>query len=118
MMSPPFQWQVVQAVLDPVEGSEQGGARPVVIVSRETANRRLPIITVAPLTTHRPPRQIYPSEVLLAAGKGGQPNESRVIAHQLRTISKSRVVYSYGWITDEVVREQIRAAIRTHLDLD
>ena len=41
-------WQVR---LDPVEGSEQGGTRPVVIISNDVLNRALPVVTVAVMTT-------------------------------------------------------------------
>jgi mRNA-degrading endonuclease toxin of MazEF toxin-antitoxin module len=35
---------VYDARLDPVEGSEQGGTRPVVIVSRDAINAHSPVV--------------------------------------------------------------------------
>lgn len=113
----PLQWSVFQAKLDPVVGSEQAGERPVLVVSCEVVNEALPIVTVLPLTVRKPGRRIYPSEVLLEAGEAGQPWDSIVLAHQVRTISKARLGAPYGAIEREALRERVRAALRIHLDL-
>ena len=42
------------ARLDPVEGSEQGGTRPVVIVSRDAILGGSTVASITPLTTFRP----------------------------------------------------------------
>ncbi|MBM3745939.1 MAG: type II toxin-antitoxin system PemK/MazF family toxin, partial [Acidobacteria bacterium] len=44
---------VYDARLDPVEGPEQSGSRPVVIVSRDVINASSPIVSAAPCTTYR-----------------------------------------------------------------
>ena len=62
---------VYVARLDPVEGSEQGGTRPVIIVTRDAINRNSQAVVVVPCTSHRPGRHIYPSQALLAAPEGG-----------------------------------------------
>lgn len=89
----------------------------MLVVSSEAVNEVLPIVTVLPLTVRRPGRRIYPSEVLLEAGVAGQPWDSIVLAHQIHTISKGRLGPPYGDVSDETLREQVRAAIRIHLDL-
>ncbi|MDY0392373.1 MAG: type II toxin-antitoxin system PemK/MazF family toxin [Candidatus Bipolaricaulis sp.] len=108
---------MVRAKLDPVVGSEQAGERPVLVVSCEAVNETLPIVTVLPLTVLKPGRRIYPSEVVLEAGVAGQPWDSIILAHQIRTISKVRLGPPYGAISSEAIRERVRAAIRIHLDL-
>src|SRR5947208_2073277 len=117
MVSGPYQWKVVHAALDPVRGSEQAGDRPVIIVSRESLNRSLTIVGAIPLSTFRLGRRIYSSEVLIPAGRAGQPNDSIVMAHQLRTIAKERLLRTYGSLDDDRLREEVRAAIRIYLDL-
>ena len=112
-----FQWRLFRAQLDPVAGGEQAGKRPVLVVSHEVINEALPIVTVLPLTTYRPGRHIYPSEVLLDPGVAGQPHPSLVLAHQIRTISKARLGTLYGTLHDEDLRERVRGAMRIHLDL-
>ncbi len=111
-----FQWAVVEATLDPVRGSEQAGRRPVLVVSNEPFNQAMPSLTVLPLTSTQ--RRLYPAEVLLPKGQGGQPRDSIVLAHQIRTIAKERVVGLFGYLEDEPIRQRVRDAIRTHLDLD
>ena len=63
--------EVYEARLDPTEGSEQAGSRPVIIVSRDAINTASPIVIVVPCTTYRPGRRLYPSQVLLHAPDGG-----------------------------------------------
>ena len=118
MIEAPFQWQVALAEFDPVRGSEQAGLRPVLIFSNEAVNRPLPIVTVLPLTTHREGRRIYATEALLPANAAGQPRDSVVMAHKIRTITKGRLRRSYGWVRDDGLRGQIQAAMRVHLDLE
>ncbi len=108
-------WAVVLAFLDPVVGSEQGGRRPVLVISNEVTNQILPNLTVLPLTSIQ--RQLYPTEVLLPAGAGGQSFDSIIMAHQIRTISKQRVDKLYGYVRDPAIRAQIHGAIVQHLDL-
>jgi hypothetical protein len=57
--------EVYDARLDPTEGSEQAGSRPVIIVSRDSINAASPVILAVPCTTYRPDRRLYPSQVLL-----------------------------------------------------
>jgi mRNA interferase MazF len=110
-----FQWAVYEANLDPVAGAEQKGMRPVLIVSNEEFNQAMPNVSVLPLTSTR--RRLYPSELLLPAGKAGQPSESIVMAHQIRTISKQRLGRLLGHLHDAQLRHEVRQAIEEHLDL-
>jgi mRNA interferase MazF len=113
---PPLQWTVVEADLDPVRGSEQRGRRPVLVVSEEAFNQAMPSVTVLPLTATD--RSLYPSEVMLPAHAAGQPRDSIVMAHQIRTISKKRLGRVYGQVVDGSLREAIRTALTEHLDPD
>ena len=118
MSSDNLQWLLFRASLDPATGSEQAGTRPVLVVSREVINRALPIVAVVPLTRRKPGRRIYPTEVLLPAGVAGQPEESIVLAHQVRTISARRLGAPYGELTDSALRAAVREALSVYLDLD
>jgi len=112
-----MQWTVFRARLDPTEGSEQAGTRPVLVVSREVINQALPIVGVVPLTRRKPGRRIYSTEVLLPAGAAGQPEDSIAMAHQIRTISRDRLGTPYGQVVDPDLRNSIREAIRIYLDV-
>ena len=113
---PVFQWAVMEANLDPVAGAEQKGTRPVLIVSNEEFNQEMPNVTVLPLTSTK--RHLYPSEVFLPQGKAGQPLDSIIMAHQIRTISKQRLKGLLGYLEDPQLRDEVCAAIKEHLNLD
>ncbi len=62
--------QIHNARLDPTEGSEQAGARPVIIMSRNAINDNSTLLLAVPCSTYRG-RRLYPSQVLLQAPDGG-----------------------------------------------
>ena len=113
---PAFQWAVMEANLDSVTGSEQKGIRTVLIVSNEEFNQAISNVTVLPLTSTR--RNLYPSEVFLPKGKAGQPADSIIMAHQIRTISKRRLRDLVGYLEDAKLQYEVREAIKEHLDLE
>jgi mRNA-degrading endonuclease toxin of MazEF toxin-antitoxin module len=43
--------------------------------------------------------------------------ESLVLAHQIRTIDKGRLVKGIGAVADQALRGSIEEALRVHLDL-
>jgi len=112
-----YQWGVFWAEFDPTKGSEQAGKRPVLVVSVEEVNHALPIVTILSITSVKPGRKVYPTEVYLKAEDTGLPKESIVMAHQIRSISKERLGAKCGNIEEKAIREQIRNVIRTYLDL-
>jgi mRNA interferase MazF len=112
---PTFQWAVMEASLDPVAGAEQKGTRPILIVSNEEFNQAMPNVTILPLTSTQ--RHLYPSEVLLAEGKAGQPMGSIIMAHQIRTISKQRLGRLLGYLNDLQIQHDVHEAIKEHLGI-
>ena len=111
-----LQWAVIRANLGPAIGTEQKGTRPVLIVSNEDYNQAIPNVTVLPLTSTK--RRLYPSEIPLPEGKAGQPLESIIMAHQIRTISKKRLGRSLGHLDDPQIRDEIHRDIKEHLDME
>ena len=63
-------------------------------------------------------RCLYPCEVFLASGRAGQPLDSIIMAHQVRTISKQRLGRLLGYLDDAQLRREVRASIKGHLDLE
>ena len=111
-----YQWAVIEANLDPVVGAEQKGTRPVLVISNEEYNQIVGNVTVLPLTsTHR---RLYPSEVFLPKGKAGQPLDSIIMAHQIRTISKQRLGKLSGYLNDSQLRNEVHEAVNQHLDME
>jgi mRNA interferase MazF len=101
--------------LDPVEGSEQGGTRPVLVVSSDLLNDPLPVVTVAVITSRKTER-VFPTEVLIDPPEGGLTQRSKVLLYQTRTISKTRATEVLGALSAETIR-LVDAALRRALDL-
>jgi mRNA interferase MazF len=102
--------------LDPVEGSEQGGSRPVIVVSRNSINANSPTVLAIPCTTYRPGKRIYVTQVLISAPEGGLSADSIALAEQVRILSKSRFGDYRGSLSSEIM-EQISTALALALDL-
>lgn len=113
---PPRRGEVHFARLDPTEGSEQAGTRPVVVVSREAINRYSPVIVVCPLTdvVHVP--KLYPSDVRVQAPEGGLSKDSVVLTGQVRAIAKSRLLKRLGELGPDTMK-QVEQALKITLNL-
>jgi mRNA interferase MazF len=116
MMSPVLRGDVFIAKLDPVEGSEQGGTRRVVVVSRASLNKYSPVVCVCPITDAANKKRIYPSHVPIPAGVGGQTIDGIVVCEQVRTINKTRLLEQKGKFERDVMT-RIDAALKIALDL-
>ena len=104
-------WSIWLANLDPIIGSEQGKTRPVLIISDNQINKLLPVVNVLPITSRKPKRIIYPNESLVEKGKYGLKKESIVLAYQIRTLDKIRLIVHYGEISDVVKQTEILNAL-------
>ena len=112
----PLRGEVFMANLEPSEGSEQGGTRPVVVVSRDALNRFSPVVVVCSITDAANKKKIYPSHVKVAAGVGGLRLDSIVVCEQVRAISKTRLKDQVGKF-DKSVMTSVEAALKITLDL-
>jgi len=113
-----YRWGIFKARVGIGSGSEQQGIRAVLVISDEDFNRVMPVVTILPLTSLKPGRKVYPNEVLLPKGLGGLPRPSLVLAHQIRTIAKDRLVGLYGYLDDADVQGTIQHALRIHLAME
>lgn len=112
-----MRWRVYLANLDPTRGSEQRGTRPVVVVSYEGFNRVMPVVTVLPMTSLKPGRRVYSNEAKLPRNSCGLRRESLVLAHQIRTVDKARLLKAIGIVSDQALRVDITQAVCVHLEL-
>ena len=81
--------EVYYADLNPIKGSEQGGFRPVLIVSNDIGNRNSPTVIVAAVSSKAKKMEL-PTHCPLPQ-QGGLPLTSIVMLEQLRTIDKIRL---------------------------
>jgi mRNA interferase MazF len=115
-MPPVLRGDVFIAILDPVEGSEQGGTRRVVVVSRDALNKHSPVVCICPITDADNKKRVYPSHVQIPAGAGGLVIDSIVVCEQVRTISKARLRDFKGKFEKHFMT-RIDAALKIALDL-
>ncbi len=108
--------EIYDACLDPTEGSEQAGIRPVIIVSRDAINAASPVMLTVPCTTYRIGRRIYPSQVLLHAPDGGLERDSVAMAEQVRALAKTRFLQFRGMLSP-LSLQQLERALLIALDL-
>ncbi len=108
--------EVYDARLEPVEGSEQGGTRPVIIVSRDVINAYSPVVLAVPCTTYQSGKKVYPTQVLIKAPEGGLINNSIAMADQVRVLSKERLLHLRGILKQETI-EKLNQALLIAMDL-
>lgn len=112
-------WDVLLVELEPREASEQGGARPALVVSNDGFNRHFPLLTVLPLSRSSGKRRpVYDFEVLVPAGAAGNPDESIIMPQQVRTVSRAVVSGRLGSLIDPVLREAVEERLFDHLGVD
>jgi len=94
---------IYRADLDPVVGSEQGGVRPVVIIQNNMGNLHSPTVIVAAVTA-RMKKPSLPVHVLITAEESGLARDSVVLAEQVRTLEKTRLIRYLGTLPDEAMQ--------------
>ena len=102
--------EVWWVIFDPSVGGEIKKKRPAVIVSNDVSNKFLNRVQVVPLTSKTD--HLYPSEALVVL----EGKESKAMADQLATVSKSRLFRRAGILSPEDMRK-IEEAIKIQLDI-
>lgn len=96
-------------------GSEQGGCRPVLLIQNNVGNYYGPTLIVAPITSRFAKKANQPTHFSLV-GVDNLTNPSMVLAEQILTIDKSRVIKYLGKASDEQMK-RIDEAIMVSLGL-
>ncbi len=89
---------VYWADLNPVIGSEQGGLRPVLVLSHNVFNERSGTVIAVALTS-QPQRAGYPLTLELSGTK--LPKKSWVKISQIRTLSVKRIRKKISKVSEE-----------------
>lgn len=76
--------------LDPIVGREQGGVRPVLVVSSDKVNGAPLVVTVVPGTDGRNVRTDREHSVRVAPADSGLPRETVFLCFQVRALDPSR----------------------------
>ncbi len=98
----PAQGEVWLTRFDPVEGHEQGGQRPALIISNDRFNR-LPsgLCILVPTTTRD---RGIPFHLRVEPPEGGLDRDSFLLCDQPRTMSTTRLLRRLGVVDEEIVR--------------
>lgn len=115
MSRPIARGAVVTVRFDPAVGREIRKTRPAVVVSNDAACRFDAVVQVVPVT-RLPERDLRPYEARIASKSSGVDRPSRLVANQVRTISKERIGDVLG-ILDEEERRALDGALRVQLGL-
>jgi mRNA interferase MazF len=96
--------EIVWADLDPTRGHEQGGQRPVLVISHDVFNERSGTV-IAMAITSQPQRAGFPLTVELATGN--LPKRSWVKISQIRTLSTQRLGTKVGRVSAEELEQLV-----------
>lgn len=83
--------QIYFANLNPTQGREQAGYRPVLVVSSDAINLQPLVVTVVVGTDARNVPRDYPTNVRVTAKETGLPRDTVFLCFQIRSINHSRL---------------------------
>lgn len=86
------------ADLNPVVGSEESGIRPVLVVQNDIGNRYSPTVIVAAVTSKLKKPKL-PTHIQIEADETSLPQNSMVLAEQIRTLDKKRLKQKVGQLS-------------------
>ena len=101
--------EIYWADLQPVRGHEQGGIRPVLVLSHDLFNDRSGTV-IAVAITSQPQRAGYPLTWRIPSG--ALPKESWVKISQLRTLSTERLGNRLGRLSDRDVEQIVNGLLQ------
>jgi mRNA interferase MazF len=96
------QKEIYLAKLNPVVGREQGGVRPVVVVSGSMVNENLDLCIVCPITSIV--KDFFTCVVVRKSALNCLDKDSEVLTFQIKAVSKSRLLKKMGEVSDEEFR--------------
>ena len=99
---------IYYANLNPVIGSEQGGTRPVLIISNDVGNKHSPTVIVAPITSRVHTKAKLPTHTLIKDFEGLDKN-SIILFEQIRTIDKQRLRKYVGMLSTVIMARADKA---------
>ena len=119
-LGPVRRWDILWADLEPIVGREQAGTRrPVLIVSSNLFSTSTQLVVIVPLTAREgKTRRFYPFEIALPTGIIDEGITPVAMTHQLRSVSKLRLLEYAGRLNEPVIQGRIEDALIAHLGIE
>jgi mRNA interferase MazF len=92
------------ANLNPTQGSEQAGIRPVIIFQNDLVSQFSTTVITIPLTTNLR-RATLPICLKIEQGNGGLIQNSVALCFQVRVLDKSRLIRKLGQLNSAIISE-------------
>jgi len=89
--------------LPAVNGREQGGRRPAVVLQDDDYGGNLPVVLVVPLTTARAAMRFAGTTLIRPTAENGLRQASVALVFQLRAIARGRIQERIGTVSAEVL---------------
>lgn len=96
--------EVWLADLNPTQGSEQAGTRPVIIFQNDIVSRFSTTVVAIPLTTNQR-RASSPICLVINQGEGGLAQDSVALCFQIRVLDKTRLIRKLGQLNSETITQ-------------
>jgi mRNA interferase MazF len=90
--------------IDSGKGSEQTGARPVLIIQNNIGNKYSPTVIVAMITSKLDKAKL-PTHIEIKSEESKLAKDSVILLEQIRTIDKKRLKRKIGHVNDRIMRE-------------
>ena len=106
--------EIYYADLNPTQGSEQGGVRPVLIIQNDVGNIHSPTTIIAPITSIQK-KKYLPTHVFIKADV--LPKDSCILLEHIRAIDKTRLREFIGELEGHTIK-QVNRAICVSLNIN
>jgi mRNA interferase MazF len=97
------QGEIWNANLNPIEGSEQAGFRPVLIISGNLLNENVPLIICCTLTSKI--KNYHGNVILIPDSINGLELKSEILTFHIRSISKNRLKNKIGKVNNKQLQQ-------------
>jgi mRNA interferase MazF len=104
MTNPLKRGEVWLADLNPTQGSEQAGIRPVIIFQNDLVSQFSITTITIPLTTNQC-RAALPICLMIEQGNGGLSQNSVALCFQMRVLDKTRLIRKLGQLSPETISQ-------------
>ena len=109
--------QIYFVNLNPTQGREQAGERPVLVLSIDAINRQPLVVTVIVGTKGANVRRDYPTNVRVPAEESGLPMETVFLGFQVRSLDAKRFPATPAGQLSQTKILEVEAAVRYCLGL-